>query len=66
MLTWYRFCSSLLDRTLTDFQSNIGDGIIVWRVYAFWSIGREKLVLLIPIACLLGSIGSPLSKFNSR
>ncbi|KAI0713421.1 hypothetical protein C8Q76DRAFT_731352 [Earliella scabrosa] len=47
-----------LENVLYAYMSNIGDGIIVWRVYAFWSIGREKLVLLIPIACLLGSIAS--------
>ncbi len=37
-------------------QTIIGDGIIIWRVYAFWSTGWEKFVLLIPITFLLGSI----------
>ncbi|KAH9895616.1 hypothetical protein C8Q73DRAFT_444097 [Cubamyces lactineus] len=36
----------------------LGDTIIIWRVYAFWSRGKEKLVLIIPIAFLLGSIAT--------
>lgn len=37
-------------------QTNIGDGVIIWRVYAFYSSRKERLVLLIPLAFLLGSI----------
>ncbi|KAI0656060.1 hypothetical protein C8Q70DRAFT_922311 [Cubamyces menziesii] len=36
----------------------LGDTIIIWRVYAFWSRGKERLVLIIPIAFLLGSIST--------
>ncbi|KAI0754317.1 hypothetical protein C8Q80DRAFT_361207 [Daedaleopsis nitida] len=41
---------------LYSYMTIIGDGIIIWRVYAFWSNGQEKLALLIPLAFLLGSI----------
>jgi hypothetical protein len=38
-------------------QTIIGDSIIIWRVYAFWSNGRERLVVFVPCAFLLGSFG---------
>lgn len=37
------------------FETIVGDGVIIWRVYAFWSNGRERLILFVPIAFLLGS-----------
>ncbi|KAI0764632.1 hypothetical protein C8Q74DRAFT_987175 [Fomes fomentarius] len=43
---------------LYAYMTVIGDGIIIWRVYAFWSTGWEKFVLLIPITFLLGSIST--------
>ncbi|KAI0668145.1 hypothetical protein C8Q78DRAFT_980296 [Trametes maxima] len=36
-------------------------GIIIWRVYAFWSQGRERLILIIPLAFLLGSLAMSMS-----
>ncbi|KAI0656068.1 hypothetical protein C8Q70DRAFT_389906 [Cubamyces menziesii] len=41
-----------------SYMTILGDTIIIWRVYAFWSHGREKLVLIIPIAFLFGSIST--------
>ncbi|KAI0035909.1 hypothetical protein K488DRAFT_17208, partial [Vararia minispora EC-137] len=38
------------------FMTNLGDIIIIWRVYAFWSQGKERLVLLIPISLLIASV----------
>ncbi|KIP02019.1 hypothetical protein PHLGIDRAFT_314410 [Phlebiopsis gigantea 11061_1 CR5-6] len=43
---------------LYGFLSNLGDVIIIWRVYAFYSIGRDRLVVLIPLALLLASFAS--------
>lgn len=45
---------------LSILQTIIGDSIIIWRVHAFWSRGslRQRLVILLPIALLLGSIGA--------
>ncbi|GJF00164.1 hypothetical protein PsYK624_164430 [Phanerochaete sordida] len=37
------------------YMTIVGDGVIIWRVYAFWSNGRERLVLFVPLAFLLGS-----------
>ena len=39
-------------------QTVIGDGIIIWRVFAFWSTGRERFVLFIPLAFLAGSFST--------
>ncbi|KAI0323939.1 hypothetical protein GY45DRAFT_498714 [Cubamyces sp. BRFM 1775] len=36
----------------------LGDTIIIWRVYAFWSRGQERLALIIPVAFLLGSLST--------
>ncbi|KAI0354545.1 hypothetical protein OH77DRAFT_1521795 [Trametes cingulata] len=44
-----------VEDVLYAYMANIGDGIIIWRVYALWSEGRQSLFLLLPIACLLGS-----------
>ncbi|KAI0310773.1 hypothetical protein OF83DRAFT_1252351, partial [Amylostereum chailletii] len=41
---------------LYAYMTIIGDCIIIWRAYAFWSHGKEKLVLLLPGAMLLASI----------
>ncbi|KAI0643434.1 hypothetical protein C8Q79DRAFT_179662 [Trametes meyenii] len=41
---------------LYAYLTNVGDGIIIWRVRAFWSTGRETWIILLPMACLLGSI----------
>ncbi|KAI0668144.1 hypothetical protein C8Q78DRAFT_277617 [Trametes maxima] len=43
------------------YMTNIGDGIIIWRVYAFWSQPQERLVLIIPLAFLLGSLAMSMS-----
>ncbi|KAI0754316.1 hypothetical protein C8Q80DRAFT_361161 [Daedaleopsis nitida] len=47
-----------VEDVLYSYMTIVGDGIIIWRVYAFWSNGHEKLVLFIPIAFLLGSIAT--------
>ncbi|KAI0643444.1 hypothetical protein C8Q79DRAFT_1012723 [Trametes meyenii] len=41
---------------LYAFLTNVGDSIIIWRVYAFWSTSQGKWVLILPLACLLGSL----------
>ncbi|KAI0643438.1 hypothetical protein C8Q79DRAFT_1012718 [Trametes meyenii] len=41
---------------LYAFLTNVGDSVIVWRVYVFWSMSRMKAIVLLPLACLLGSI----------
>ncbi|KAI0324669.1 hypothetical protein GY45DRAFT_1375361 [Cubamyces sp. BRFM 1775] len=41
-----------------SYMTILGDTIIIWRVYAFWSRGKEKLVLIVPIAFLFGSIST--------
>ncbi|KAI0317173.1 hypothetical protein OF83DRAFT_1059068 [Amylostereum chailletii] len=41
---------------LYSYMSNIGDAVIIWRVYAFWSIGREKFVVILPCLSLLASV----------
>lgn len=45
-----------VEDTLYSYMTIIGDGIIIWRVYAFWCNGRDRYALLIPLAFLLGSI----------
>ncbi|EPT05928.1 hypothetical protein FOMPIDRAFT_1026808 [Fomitopsis schrenkii] len=47
---------SSVEDVLYAYMTNIGDGIIIWRAYAFWSNGRERFILLIPLAFLAGSI----------
>ena len=37
-------------------KSNLGDCIIIWRVYAFWRGRSEKLVILIAWASMIGSL----------
>ncbi|KAH9895608.1 hypothetical protein C8Q73DRAFT_644628 [Cubamyces lactineus] len=41
-----------------SYMTILGDTIIIWRVYAFWSRGKEKLVLIVPIAFWFGSIST--------
>ncbi|THU95026.1 hypothetical protein K435DRAFT_859956 [Dendrothele bispora CBS 962.96] len=33
----------------------IGDTIVIWRVYVIW--GRRKVVVVLPVTCLLASLG---------
>ncbi|RPD52997.1 hypothetical protein L227DRAFT_423210 [Lentinus tigrinus ALCF2SS1-6] len=49
-----------IEDVLYAYMTIVGDGIIIWRVYAFWSGGslRQKLVILFPITLLLGSTAS--------
>lgn len=42
---------------LVHVKFNVGDAIIIWRVHVFWSGRRERLVMLIPCAILLGNFG---------
>ncbi|KZV63927.1 hypothetical protein PENSPDRAFT_757585 [Peniophora sp. CONT] len=44
-----------VQNALYAFMMNLGDVVIIWRTYAFWSQPRERWVLLIPMALLLGS-----------
>ncbi|KAE9410414.1 hypothetical protein BT96DRAFT_1011960 [Gymnopus androsaceus JB14] len=34
----------------------LGDLVIVWRVRAFWVLGRWKLAMILPVALLLGTL----------
>ncbi|RPD52998.1 hypothetical protein L226DRAFT_617659 [Lentinus tigrinus ALCF2SS1-7] len=45
---------------LYAYMTVIGDGVIIWRVYAFWSYGKERIVVLLPIVMLLGSTATSL------
>ncbi|RDX48515.1 hypothetical protein OH76DRAFT_1483874 [Lentinus brumalis] len=47
-----------VEDVLYAYMTLVGDSIIIWRVYAFWSQGAERLILIVPIAFLLGSIAS--------
>ncbi|KAI0310838.1 hypothetical protein OF83DRAFT_1069892 [Amylostereum chailletii] len=38
------------------YMSLIGDAIVIWRVTVFWSNGKERWVLVAPLALLLASI----------
>ena len=38
-------------------KSNLGDIIIIWRVYVFYSDPSERWVLAFPITLLVGSFG---------
>ena len=40
-------------------QTILGDSIIIWRVYVFWSDGNQRLVVLIPCSFLVGSVCEP-------
>jgi hypothetical protein len=40
-------------------QVVLGDTLVLWRVYAFWHLGRDIIVLTIPAAVYFGSIGTP-------
>ncbi|KAG6915371.1 hypothetical protein DXG01_011800 [Tephrocybe rancida] len=37
---------------------NLGDAVIIWRVYAFWGRGAQQWILLVPWTLLGGSIVS--------
>ncbi|KAI0713418.1 hypothetical protein C8Q76DRAFT_731339 [Earliella scabrosa] len=50
-----------IQNVLYAYLTNIGDGVIIWRVYAFWSRGRERLILVIPVLCLLGAVASSMA-----
>ncbi|KAE9401127.1 hypothetical protein BT96DRAFT_856720 [Gymnopus androsaceus JB14] len=54
--TSFIFRRAAIQAMLYSYMSIIGDAVIVWRVYAFWSTERERVVLLIPGALLLASI----------
>ncbi|KAI0666687.1 hypothetical protein C8Q78DRAFT_445003 [Trametes maxima] len=38
------------------FLTNVGDSIIIWRVWAFWSTSQVKYIMVFPLSCLLGSL----------
>ncbi|KAI0766689.1 hypothetical protein BD413DRAFT_150254 [Trametes elegans] len=44
-----------VEDALYAYMSNIGDGFIIWRVYALWSAGRERYVFLVPLTFLVCS-----------
>ncbi|KAI0345928.1 hypothetical protein BDW22DRAFT_928458 [Trametopsis cervina] len=46
----------LIEDVLYAYMTILGDAIVLSRVFAFWSQGTERLVLLIPCALYLGSI----------
>ncbi|KAI0773066.1 hypothetical protein BD413DRAFT_656267 [Trametes elegans] len=46
---------SSVEDVLYAFMTNVGDGIIIWRVYAFWSKGLERLAFFVTLAFLFGS-----------
>jgi len=55
----YELASNLpwpVESALYSYMSNLGDVIIIWRAYVFWREPNERWVILIPLACLLGSI----------
>ncbi|KAJ3002964.1 hypothetical protein NUW54_g5561 [Trametes sanguinea] len=45
-----------VEDVLYAYMTVLGDILILWRLYAFWSRGRGRIVLIIPLAFLLGSI----------
>ncbi|KAG6865418.1 hypothetical protein C0991_002808 [Blastosporella zonata] len=45
---------------LYAYMCNLGDAVIIWRVYAFWGRGTQKWVLIVPWTLLAGSIVSSL------
>ncbi|KAH9932931.1 uncharacterized protein B0H18DRAFT_984702 [Fomitopsis serialis] len=49
---------SSIEDVIYAYMTIIGDGIIIWRAYAFWSTGREWLVLFVPLAFLAGSLST--------
>ncbi|TFK88398.1 hypothetical protein K466DRAFT_652673 [Polyporus arcularius HHB13444] len=49
-----------VEDVLYAFMTVIGDGVVIWRVHAFWSYGKQKLVVLIPATFLAGSITTSL------
>ncbi|VDB86988.1 unnamed protein product [Peniophora sp. CBMAI 1063] len=44
-----------VENALYAFMMNLGDVVIIWRTYVFWSQPRERWVMLVPMALLLGS-----------
>ncbi|ESK88281.1 hypothetical protein Moror_14860 [Moniliophthora roreri MCA 2997] len=43
---------------LYSYLTFLGDGVIVWRVYAFWASDNWKLVMILPVVLLLTSVAS--------
>ena len=39
-------------------QSSLGDLIIIWRVFAFYQVGKARWVIAFPISLLSGSLGT--------
>lgn len=56
--------------TVTDrwsrLQLNLGDIVIIWRAWAFWSNGKERWVMVVPCALLLGSLGRSLEHISKN
>ncbi|KAI9060793.1 hypothetical protein FKP32DRAFT_1016645 [Trametes sanguinea] len=50
-----------VEDVLYAYMTILGDILIIWRVYAFWSRGRGRVVLIVPLAFLLGSISTALT-----
>ncbi|KIP02169.1 hypothetical protein PHLGIDRAFT_130883 [Phlebiopsis gigantea 11061_1 CR5-6] len=44
-----------VESALYAFMSNLGDIIVIWRVYAFYHRGKDRWVVAIPCALLVGS-----------
>ncbi|OSC99615.1 hypothetical protein PYCCODRAFT_1470113 [Trametes coccinea BRFM310] len=47
-----------VEDVLYAYMTVLGDILIIWRVYAFWSRGPGRVVLIVPFAFLLGSIST--------
>ncbi|KAI0339725.1 hypothetical protein BDW22DRAFT_582774 [Trametopsis cervina] len=46
----------VVEDILYAYMTNLGDAIVLWRVLAFWSNGRDRLFFVVPAAVWLGSL----------
>jgi len=49
------FRRNAIQAMIYAYMTVIGDAIIIWRVHAFWSMERLRLLVLLPASMLLGS-----------
>jgi len=47
---------SLVEDVLYSYMTILGDAIVIWRCYAFWSTGNERFVLILPGIVYLVSV----------
>ncbi|KAI0643441.1 hypothetical protein C8Q79DRAFT_1012720 [Trametes meyenii] len=52
---------AMVEDILYAYLCNVGDAIIIWRVYALWCREGERRILLLPVAFFLGSLSMSLS-----